>query len=490
VTVNATGTITGLNFGDHQQPADLRIIDDGDPAWVTAGPWTLGTNPGYQGDVHFSPAGNGSSTASWTFSVIPGQTYSVAATWTAAANRATNAPYTISSGGTTLGTATVNQKQAPSGFSDAGASWQSLGTFAATGNTLTVTLSNLANNYVIADAIRLQRGNNLSGQVYDDLNGNGAQDSGDQGLPGWTINLYASDGTTLIATTTSDAAGHYGFIVAAGSYVVSEVPQSGWSQTAPAGSTYAVTVSATGTVTGLNFGDHQQPAEQQIIDDGDPAWVTAGPWTLGTNPGYQGDVHFSPAGDGSSTASWTFSVIPGQKYSVAATWTTAANRATNAPYTISSGGTTLGTATVNQQQAPSGFSDAGASWQSLGTFTATGNTLTVTLSNLANGYVIADAILLQHVSSMSGKTSGQAAGALSGAGASGAGAQGLPGWTIDLYPPGGHTLASTATTSALSDDEFAAAPLTVTDSSGGDLGIHRGKRRSTDLRSDVGQASA
>jgi hypothetical protein len=77
---------------------------------------------------------------------------------------------------------------------------------------------------------------------------------------------------------------------------------------------------------------------------------------------------------------------------VAVTWSADPNRATNAPYTVLDGATALGTVAVNQQQAPSDFTDQGVGWKNLGTFTVTGNTLTVTLSNAANGYVIADAV--------------------------------------------------------------------------------------------------
>src|SRR5262249_26102483 len=136
---------------------------------------------------------------------------------------------------------------------------------------------------------------------------------------------------------------------------------------------------------------------QQVVDDSHTAWTTTGSWTLGDNPGYDGDVHFSPAGNGSSAATWSFPVVPGKTYRVAATWTAWSNRASDAPFTIASGGATLGTPSVDQRRAPSGFTGAGGSWQSLGTFVATGPVLTVTLSNDADGYVIADAILLQLV---------------------------------------------------------------------------------------------
>src|SRR5581483_77535 len=114
--------------------------------------------------------------------------------------------------------------------------------------------------------------------------------------------------------------------------------------------------------------------------------------------GFNGNVHYSPAGLGQATASWTFTGLTPGQYRVSATWTPSANRATNAPYTISDGGTTLATVTVDQTKAPASLTDLGATWQDLGgPYTVLGPTLTVRLSNAANGYVIADAIRLEYL---------------------------------------------------------------------------------------------
>ncbi len=51
----------------------------------------------------------------------------------------------------------VNQEQAPNDFTFLGAGWDILGNFIITGNTLVVRLTNQANEYVIADAIRIER---------------------------------------------------------------------------------------------------------------------------------------------------------------------------------------------------------------------------------------------------------------------------------------------------------------------------------------------
>ena len=79
---------------------------------------------GYGGLYHYHGSGTGSGQATWTFATSPGR-YRISATWAAAGNRATNAPYTLLDGGTALATAPVNQQLAPADFSDAGVGWPS-----------------------------------------------------------------------------------------------------------------------------------------------------------------------------------------------------------------------------------------------------------------------------------------------------------------------------------------------------------------------------
>ncbi len=61
----------------------------------------------------------------------------------------------------------------------------------------------------------------IGDKVWNDTNGNGIQDAGEPGVPDVTVTLYAGDGTTVIATTTTDGAGNYIFTnLNAGNYVV------------------------------------------------------------------------------------------------------------------------------------------------------------------------------------------------------------------------------------------------------------------------------
>ncbi len=82
------------------------------------------------------------------------------------------------------------------------------------------------------------------------------------------------------------------------------------------------------------------------------------------------------------------------QYQVYATWTAAGNRADNAPYTISDGTTPLATVNMNQQFAPSDATIGGQGWESLGTYTAASGTLNVSLSDNADGVVVANAVTI------------------------------------------------------------------------------------------------
>ena len=102
-------------------------------------------------------------------------------------------------------------------------------------------------------------------------------------------------------------------------------------------------------------------------------------------PGFHGQgYHHAPAGSGALTATWGLQVPRSGAYRVLARWSGGDNRARNAPYTVrhAQGETTV---RVDQRQ--------GGRWASLGVFLfEAGAAYTVTLSNDADGVVIADAL--------------------------------------------------------------------------------------------------
>jgi autotransporter-associated beta strand protein len=135
----------------------VRVSDNVPPDFRTAGLWNFLSGPGFGGSVATAPAGTGTSVATWTFSGLAAGTYRVSATWTAGADRATNASYAVLDDSTLLGLAAVNQRQAPNEFGADGAMWDDLGNFTLIGDTLVVRLTNAAHGTVVADAIRLER---------------------------------------------------------------------------------------------------------------------------------------------------------------------------------------------------------------------------------------------------------------------------------------------------------------------------------------------
>ena len=100
----------------------------------------------------------GADVASWTFDRLPAGMYRVAATWSAYSNRASNAPFSILDDSLLLGTVLVDQRVAPSEFSDANAAWNWLGgAYRIDSGTLTVQLADDADGRLNADAIRIER---------------------------------------------------------------------------------------------------------------------------------------------------------------------------------------------------------------------------------------------------------------------------------------------------------------------------------------------
>ena len=68
----------------------------------------------------------------------------------------------------------------------------------------------------------------ISGLVYNDFNGDGAQEPGEPGLAKWNVQLLNSAGK-VVATATTDAGGTYSFTnLGPGTYKVQEVLQTGW----------------------------------------------------------------------------------------------------------------------------------------------------------------------------------------------------------------------------------------------------------------------
>lgn len=177
-----------------------QIIDDGEPGFSTTGPaWVSFAGQGFNNDVTFALGAGGTEAAIWTFSSLTSGLYRVSATWTEHPNRATNAIYQVFTGSTLLGTETVNQELAPNHYSVNGAAWRILGsTYNITSGSLAVVLPNIGDEYVIADAVRIELLSPDPVALIDDGDTGYTQTGGFTSFPGQGFNgdvSYAPAGT-------------------------------------------------------------------------------------------------------------------------------------------------------------------------------------------------------------------------------------------------------------------------------------------------------
>ncbi|MEX2198615.1 MAG: RHS repeat-associated core domain-containing protein [Burkholderiales bacterium] len=146
-TLLALAALASFHFANGA-PSAVLVADN--PSGSFTGTWPASTSvSGYLGrNYQHHAAGMGSDIFTWTLKVPSAGTYKVYARWTQHANRATDATYTVThAGGSTA--VSVNQQAG-------GGAWNLLGTFAfARGTAHKVTLTDQANGYVVADAIRL-----------------------------------------------------------------------------------------------------------------------------------------------------------------------------------------------------------------------------------------------------------------------------------------------------------------------------------------------
>src|SRR5437870_5583540 len=129
-------------------------------------------------------------------------------------------------------------------------------------------------------------------------------------------------------------------------------------------------------------------ADEIVVDDASAGVVIKGEWAQSASTaGFLGSGYrYRSAGDGSGTVTWPLpaSAVAGT-YEVSARWTSGANRASNATYVVTHA---AGSVSVSVDQRTQG-----SAWQSLGTFGFKPSAdERVTLSDKANGIVIADAV--------------------------------------------------------------------------------------------------
>lgn len=95
-----------------------------------------------------------------------------------------------------------------------------------------IQFTTLPGQIITITVINKQTLGSISGQKYEDINGNGVQDVTEKGLSGWTITLDKNSDGTVDQSTVTDADGNYSFTgLDLATYKVREVAQSGYSQT-------------------------------------------------------------------------------------------------------------------------------------------------------------------------------------------------------------------------------------------------------------------
>jgi RHS repeat-associated protein len=127
-------------------------------------------------------------------------------------------------------------------------------------------------------------------------------------------------------------------------------------------------------------------SDEIVGDDSDDNIITVGDWSLvtkGKNIFHGSGYLKSPKGSGENSVTWPLFNATQGKYDVYARWAENRNNASNAPYVVNHA---LGQDIVNVDQ-----SKTGSSWKLLGSYTLNADS-TITMSNNANGNVVADAI--------------------------------------------------------------------------------------------------
>ena len=224
------------------------------------------------------------------------------------------------------------------------AAWQLLGTYAFDSGPATVSVSDDANGYVIADAVML------------------APPGAAPNTATWSVNVPSSGTWNVYARWTQhpNRASNAKFTVnhSGGATVVTVNQMAG-------GGTWSL-LGAFALDAGTTSVSVTDQADGYVIADA---------------------VMIAPPGAGPNTATWTPNVAQAGQYEVYARWTASANRATDATYTV--------THASGQTSVPANQQANGGLWNLLGTFTLNpGTTHNISLTDQANGYVIADAIRL------------------------------------------------------------------------------------------------
>jgi uncharacterized protein (DUF1800 family) len=292
-------------------PPTVRIVDDSDAGFTASSGWVpnytqvgaSGRTP-FQGTLTYAnptaTPGTATETAQWTVTGLQPGTYRVSASWVGYNWGATNTPYTICDGSTPLGTVQVDQTVDSNGLVDGGGVWQSLGNYTITGTTLTVKITNDANSYPNADAIRVEVPT-AAAQIVDDSSASGFSTTGtwnpgysEPGHQDYQGSITWANPTTTPGTATATA--RWTFTVTPGTYRVSASASGyGWAATNAPYSVFDGTTNLTPTPVRIN----QAVVPTDLVDAG-VNWKDLGFFTVtGTTLSVQltNDANSYPSAD-------------------------------------------------------------------------------------------------------------------------------------------------------------------------------------------------
>jgi protocatechuate 3,4-dioxygenase beta subunit len=247
----------------------------------------------------------------------------------------------------------------------------------------------------------------VSGNVYNDTNGNGIRGATEPGLSGWTVEIRSPSGG-LVSSTVTDSSGNYSIDgIGPGSWTVDEVVQSNWVQTQPSNPlTYSLSARSGTSVTGLNFGDHSATAlsPTAVIDSQGSGYTETGSWNT-VSGGYGGSNRTAQtvqSGTPTATATYAFTGLDASaNYDVYVTYRTKSGTSSAAPFTVYDGSNALGTLNLNESiavtanQSLTQGSYGGVGWLKLGRYQIASGNLSVVLANLASGNIVdTDGVLI------------------------------------------------------------------------------------------------
>ncbi|EMP55574.1 thermolysin metallopeptidase family protein [Marinobacter santoriniensis NKSG1] len=412
------------------------IVDNEDPSFFSKGPWVDSTaTPGFYGkNYRVIAAGAGDSSAVWNLETI--KPYDVFVRWSAYTNRASNAKYSVyyidDSGKSAVDVVTVDQRLN-------GGDWVKLGTYLMSSLQGRVELSDAANGYVVADAVRFvpvdtrslsadsdqdgmtdafetKYGLNVNdpSDALGDLDGDGitnleeqdlqtdptSRDTDGDGMDDGYEVTYGLNPNVDDASLDLDGDGYTNideYYAASDPNDVNSLPGAG-----PLISWSAPTRRADGSVLDPSEIDHYEiryfPAyssEALTIDDSSGYFemVGANVGVSSHTPGYLGDgYHPIPPGDGTVFARWSFfELTPSTPYGVEVRWTSDFNRSKRVTYRVqftgNAGDTSVASSPIDQ-------TISGGQWVEVAQFTPTDPSAQVELPSQPDGYVIADAVRL------------------------------------------------------------------------------------------------